>query len=964
MNMLAIQPGPPATCPVVFMPKVSEEPCYAHVPAGQTLEQMLGGQAAYSLRVTVGGIEVPRSLWPHVRPKAGTRVNVEFWPQGGGGARKWILTIVAIVATIFSYGAASGAAWAAVGGLSATTVAIGGALIAGLALSMIPPPTAKLSAGGDPLDQLKSLTGTQNNASPYGAIPLVIGSCRFYPTHAAMPYTEISGSDQYLRMLLDLGYGDLDISDIQIGNTPIDEYQDVEYEISTAPTLFTQDIYELQVGTALKASGDSDVRTTQQASTEISLDIVFPSGLFGRDKKGNSTIGYTSFTVEYRAVGASTWLNVTAAAGLSLVGGLTNNAPLLKIQSSRAKAMRLGVRWAVASGQYEVRVTRGATTFPNALDGATQGDAAWSVLRSISPQNPSTTGTLKLAVRIRATDQLSGVVSTLSVRAAQRVRRWDESTQTWLDPVASTNPAWIYLWLMTECPGKVRHVSDEQMDLTTLSSWAADCDANGYTYGGVADSVRVASDVFKDVLACGLASPGIRNGKHTIVRDLPQTVPMQTYTPINQTSLRWSRVFADPPHALRVSFTNPEAENQQDELLVYWDGYNASNTTHIEKLDLRNVNNPEAAWRIARYHLAVMWLRPNTYTVEVDFEYLINERGDLVEVASPLIGWAVSYGRIRGIGGTTLTLSEPFHVESGKSYAIRVRFGDAYSDVRNVTIAAGDIIDGATRVVTLASSLAGVAVDQLYVVGEVNKLTLPLILTAIEPGGSMLERTARLTLVDSDPGVWEAAQGTPPPFVSAINGKPWCSPPDPPVVQIRLGDSAPDDAGVIHAQAGVSGAPKPGIHRMPLFGGGCPSIDALVRRVRPDGSIEEVRAGDVAVGDVLQTADPLTLAPMTAEVSYSQPELQPCVEIRTASGAVLPCSSSAPIPTAEGRLVRAPNLYGHTVPVWAAEGVRWERVVHLRGIGRAWVQHISIDDGCFWANGVLHHNKAPRKTLE
>lgn len=63
-------------------------------------------------------------------------------------------------------------------------------------------------------------------------------------------------------MMLDLGYGDLDISDIQIGETPISSYDDVEWEVSQNPTLFTQDIYELSVGAALKVENDTATRTT------------------------------------------------------------------------------------------------------------------------------------------------------------------------------------------------------------------------------------------------------------------------------------------------------------------------------------------------------------------------------------------------------------------------------------------------------------------------------------------------------------------------------------------------------------------------------------------------------------------------------------------------------------------------------------------------------------------------------
>lgn len=813
----------------VFLPAANDDACYAEARAGQTVAEILGAQAAYSLRVSIGGIEVPRAIWTRVRPKAGQRVHIEFWPQGGG-ARKWILTIVAVVATVFTAGAAAGASWALVGGLSATTVMVGGALIASLALAMIPPPMPKMGAGAasDPLSQIQSLTGTSNQANPYGVIPLVIGSTRMFPPHAAMPYTEISGNDQYLRMLLDFGYGDLDVSDIQIGGTPIDQYEDVDYEITTTPTLFTQDVNELSVTSALNTTGDTATRTTQTATTEISLDLVGPQGVYGVDANGGSVTGTIGFSIQYRATGSTgAWTPIGSATGLTMTAGLASaGGAAINLTSGARQAYRGGVRWKVPSGQYDVTVTRTTAKgigFPGSVDiNSVSDQMTWSVLRSISPQNPSKTGTLKLAVRIKATDQLNGVVSTLSANVAQKIRRWDAGTGTWLAPVATLNPAWIYLWLMTECPGTTVHALDSQMDIGGIADWAAACETAGYVYGGVADSARVMSDLLKDVLACGLGTFGMRNGKYSVVRDIAQTVSMQVYTPINGGSVNWTRNYSPAPHALRVSFTNPQQNGQQDELIVYWDGYNADGSggltaaTRFEKLDLRNVTDPNAAWRIARYHLAVMWLRPCTYQITTDFEHLINDRGDLVEVAGPLIGWGVAYGRVKAVNGNVLTLTEPLETEAGKTYAIRVRLGTAFSSVSNITV---DPANPAN--VTLATPIGNAAVGQLYVVGEVNKVSADMLITGIEAAGGMLQRKATLTLVDAAPGVWTANTGTPPPFVSSINGTPWCAPPDPPTVNIRVGDSAPDDAGVIRPRPGFSSGPGSGIYRaVPIYGGG------------------------------------------------------------------------------------------------------------------------------------------------
>jgi hypothetical protein len=608
-------------------------------------------------------------------------------------------------------------------------------------------------------------------------------------------------------MLLDLGYGDLDISDIRIGETDIASYEDVEWEISTAPSLFAQDIYELGVSVALNATGDSATRTTQTATTEISLDLIFNGGLYGVNDKAETVRGTVQFNVQYRLVGDTTWTNLGTATGVTFSGGATLVSPAgssVTVSSVKKKTLRCGVRWKVPSGQYEVFVSRDATSFGGTTAG-TVSDCVWSVLRSVNPQNPTTTGTNKLAVRIKATDQLNGVVQNLSVLASQKIRGIDPVTFLDTTPVATENPAWIYLWLMTQCQAVLRRVVLSRMDLVGICDWAAECEAKGYKIGFIMDSGRAFGDVLRDVLAAGRASFGLRNGLYSAVRDLEQTVPVQMFTPANSWGFSYSRTFVEPPHALRVKFSNPEANDQQDVRLVYWDGYSAANATRFEELDLSMVIDPDAAWRLGRYHLAVMWLRQTQYTFQADIEHMVCERGDLIHVAHDITSWGLAWGRVKAVSGTTVTLDGPVTLEAGKTYELRVRGADNAQDVATITSAAGE-----TQVLTLASAIG--AVGDLFVLGEVTRGVAKLMVRSIEPGDDL---TATLTCVDAAPAVWTADSGTPPAFVSDITGKPWCSPPDPPSIVIRAGDSAPDDAGVIHASSGVSAPPQDGIYRNP-----------------------------------------------------------------------------------------------------------------------------------------------------
>lgn len=87
-----------------------------------------------------------------------------LYPQGGGNGSKWIRAILTIVVIWFAWWAAP---YLAGYGASATAVSAwtAGLTIAGTMLvnTLVPPPMPKgLSGGGDPFQQLASLTGTSN----------------------------------------------------------------------------------------------------------------------------------------------------------------------------------------------------------------------------------------------------------------------------------------------------------------------------------------------------------------------------------------------------------------------------------------------------------------------------------------------------------------------------------------------------------------------------------------------------------------------------------------------------------------------------------------------------------------------------------------------------------------------------------------------------------------------------------
>ena len=132
-----------------------------------------------------------------------------------------------------------------------------------------------------------------------------------------------------------------------------------------------------------------------------------------------------------------------------------------------------------------------------------------------------------------------------------------------------------------------------------------------------------------------------------------------------------------------------------------------------------------------------------------------------------------------------------------------------------------------------------------------------------------------------------------------------------------------------------------------------------------------VRAGNVQCDDSLWITDPYTgdATVTPGLVRKSQTHRRPCVRIRTATGATLCCSTTAPIPTREDGYVDANSLLGHHVPTAIASALRngdlsqiiWTPVIAVEDIGERDVQLLYVDDRAFWASDdgdtfILHHN--------
>jgi len=758
------------------------------LPAGETLADMMraAGTEPDTISHALVFIDdwlVPRAHWAVVRPKPGRIVTVRVVPMGGGGGGKSPLRIVLAIAVIAAAAWAGAALGPIVGaslfgpgtalGLSAATAAaLGQGLVAGavtllgnLAVNAIaPPPKPSLGAlsgrfDGERTSPTLSITGTQNRANPYGPVPRVFGKCRLFPPYAAVPYSEVIGNDQYLRLLFECGYGPLVLSDFRIGTTPLSQFEGVETQVRTGEagdpdiTLYANTVHEDGYSLQLTAAGGPRTLESRGLADEITIDLVFPTGLVSFDANANRNPLTVEVLVEYRLAGSG--------------GGFTS-AGVQTITGATEQVVRFGVRIVLpARGRYEVRFTRQTADFTAVNQ---RGDSFVSILRSITYTPPALpAGSSTIAMRIKATNQLNGVVGTFNLQAEAKLAIWNGSSFD--APALTRSVAWAALDVLRGSANK-KPVADSRIDLASFKALAdngALATLNGqarYLFDAAIDFRSTVGQLAREILATARADLTMKNGKWAVVMDRPQATPVQMLTPRNSANFRGTKLFVQRPHALKARFLNPDKGPGQDEVVVYDGGYNAGNATLFETVELFGVNRAAQAYADARLMIAEAKLRPETYELETDIENLVCARGDLIKVGHDVPRWGLGAGRIkaRTVDGssnvTSIMLDERVTLEAGKSYVARVRRSDG-SQVLGTIASVG--VTTETQTLALSPSIAAAsapAVGDLVQVGETGRETVDLLVKAIRYTGLH----AVLELVDAAPAIFTADTLPIPPF--------------------------------------------------------------------------------------------------------------------------------------------------------------------------------------------------------
>lgn len=660
---------------------------------GSTLADVIAAVGFVNPTVEIDGCGVPPALWSKTYPKTGTAVVVRERPDG------LLESVGAFVYFVLGFEGFTGAVvtYAITGTIYAATAYGLSLAVNSLAQSLLPDADRDPLAGGT---TSPSLRGAGNELRPGAPFPELLGRLRFFPPLGGQPFTEIVGSDTYVRALYVLSKGEIEVldagADILLGELPISEMQGTMYQLRTgAPgddpiELYTRQAEQQNVSIGFETvpsntnavTGEWQTLRTSGEVDELAVEIQHPA-LFRVNESGSNRTYRFRIDLEYRKVGEMDWLVAVDADAFS---GATNRGAVIgdqiEFSGHITSPFLSGFSWRVPeTGQYDVRMRRIETEPSNNRPGGGDvsvvvADFTWRALKGFAdglPILPSAEGVATLAVRIRLDDQSGGFIQALSVKATRMLPVYDPGNllglgidaNGWTVANAATrNPAaaFRHVWKgMLRTP-----VAESVLDYDAIGAFFDNCETDGYRFDQYIDFESPATQLAGQIAGAGFGSFEVgRGGKIGVVEDRAKANVVQAITAHNSRGLSLTRTYPDPVHAVRVTFQNEdEGYEPNSEIIVYDDGYSEDGSegtqvaTELVSIALSGVVEPAAAYRHGRRLLATGRLRPRRYVVEMDLEKHVARRGDRVKLnhRSALLG--EGSGRVRDLARATLDTAD------------------------------------------------------------------------------------------------------------------------------------------------------------------------------------------------------------------------------------------------------------------------------------------------------------------
>ena len=485
--------------------------------------------------------------WEQTRTQVGDVITWHEVP-GDKDTLRTVLQIAVLVASIYT------------GGTTGALIGLFGNVAIGLFLAPSTPTQDAQAQGGTVYST--SLTGNQARLDQ--PIWKTCGVNRITPPFAGQPYgryvdTDGDGldADQYYYVVLCLGIGRHELIRTFIGDTPIEQLQDVitfnhlrageQPRVAQCNIEVSEQVTGIELQSDGKYGGPFVACQPRRRVDAVEIDMSATQGL------GTSTGPITvTWRVEYAEVDDQGRL-------ISGWNVIANESRTAETNTPQRWTTKYGLAAAVRP---LVRVVR--TDIKNTAPDA-RAALSWIGLKGyLSLPAPLDEHAEHLEIVIRASEQLNNrSQSDISVLLQGCARTWNPDTGwscelgDYANYTPTRNPAWWEADLWAD-PVWGEGLPDERIDLPTLYELSLLWDERQDHFDHTFDSTLNARDAAQLIARVGRAKTFQRFGVNTLARDQLETLPVTGYSPRNTT-----------PNSMRVDEAHPNRTSADGILLEY-----------------------------------------------------------------------------------------------------------------------------------------------------------------------------------------------------------------------------------------------------------------------------------------------------------------------------------------------------------------------------------------------------------
>ncbi|MGN0952815.1 MAG: phage tail protein [Megasphaera elsdenii] len=592
------------------------------------------------------------------------------------------------------------------------------------------------------------------------------GSCIPAPQLLMCHVDTVDDNTQYLNVLYCGGYGPVDsITDLRIGYTPIENFQDCQVETRTgtndqAPISFFPDtVADQSVDMTLK-EGNAVIRSTDSNQVnKIEVTVTFPSGIYYQNDDGNFADQTARFNIAYRVTGTNNW-----------------SSHDYSITRATNQAVRKTYTFSgLASNRYDVRVTAVETPLTNRRCALMQ----WSILSAyiytgafIRPNK------VLVAMRVKATSQLNGGVPNLTWTQTRRnVWVYDQTAKTYVQKAAD-NPIWAAYDILHQCrrlknvnTGAYEFVVEGTPKERFTAYWQEWVDAAAYademvtTNDGTKEKRLQFDAIFDTSMKRLEAANKAANVGHAVIIqhgtqfgiavDKPG-VMRQIFGEGRTLMSSFNGSFSsldDRARSVEITYNDKDNDYKNTEFFIRSARYaqDVELQDNTAQLTLFGVSRRSQAYREGMYLLATNERQLETVTFSADINAIVCEYGDIIGVSHSVARIGLASGRIVAVDGNTITLDKDVTLDASESYGVKIQLS------ANDHIISRDIkaVAGTSNKVTVTTTFDAdntPAVYDTYALGVVDKIVQPFRITKVEKDS---DEKVSLTCVQYDEAIYD-----------------------------------------------------------------------------------------------------------------------------------------------------------------------------------------------------------------